>query len=189
MTKIRADPFLNEELHLKLEAQWRHKYTCTESHTGTQNACTYMDITKNDWRRPVAMPEAIRSPQSNLKVSYLPGEGARWHTQAKSVVYKCGRQLQDPCGCVYQKWGQDNCFRLLSPTCKSEMWCSGPIQSQMDSAGGPGDVQSIGNEAKWLLTCAKESKMWNSPVGVERWLPDVMDSFSSHKYALRHTGM
>ena len=41
-----------------------------ESHTSTQNACARVHITAKDSRNPVAMPEAIRSPQSDLRMSY-----------------------------------------------------------------------------------------------------------------------
>ena len=58
-----------------------------ESHASTQNACACMHINAKDSRRPVVMPEAIRSPQSDLRMSYSPGESARWilHTWARDV--------------------------------------------------------------------------------------------------------
>ena len=102
-------------------------------------------------------------------------------------------------GCTrYWKRGQDDCCWLLNPTCTPTMRCSGDAEWPHPKFDGPSIKRvasralELGNEAERPLTRPKSSKRVRKCqkrylLESMRWLPDATDSFSSHKYSLRHT--
>ena len=91
-----------------------------ESHASTQNACARMHITAKDSRRPVVMPEAIRSPQSDLRMSYSPGEGARCCTHGPETF---GNRRETPGICKYVQ-NVENGSKMAAETARNARRCT-----------------------------------------------------------------
>ena len=54
------------------------------------------------------------------------------------------------------------------------------VQSQTECQGHSGTFESVGIQAETTANGCEEPKARNPPVGVERWLLEATDCFSSH---------